>query len=290
MANERKLGKGLGALFGEDLNSVIEEIESGKSELANDKTVLPIDEIRSNPYQPRKEFNPEKLQELADSIAQHGVFTPVLVRKSSVSGYELIAGERRLRAAKMAGLTEIPAIEVDFDDRAMMEIGLVENVQREDLNVIEEANAYQQIIENLHYTQERLAQRVGKSREHITNILRLRKLPAKVQNYVIAGKLTMGHVRPLIMLDADLAEYYADRIVAEGLSVREVEKLIKQEGSEEKETKKKEEDRDLLNVAHLIQRRLQTKVKIDEKNITIAYQGVDDLNRILELLGFIEEG
>jgi len=287
MDENKRLGKGLGAIFGDDLSNVIEEIQQGTID-AGKRIEIPLKEIRSNPYQPRKIFDEAKLAELAQSIAEHGVFTPVLVR-AAVKGYELIAGERRVRAAKIAGLDAIPAIVMEFTDEQMMEIGLLENIQREDLNVIEEANAYQQIMERLKYTQEQLANRIGKSREHVANILRLKKLPPQIQEMVLASQLTMGHVRPLVtIIDEDEAVNLAYRIIAEGLSVREVEKLVKM-GEVVKTKKPKVVDHDLDNVRYLLERKLQTNVKVDKKKIEIKYEGVDDLNRILEILNIIEE-
>ncbi|MBP3852298.1 MAG: ParB/RepB/Spo0J family partition protein, partial [Erysipelotrichaceae bacterium] len=193
--DNNRLGRGLNSLFGQDVSKMLDDIQNGTD--SRDQLMIPVDDIRPNPYQPRKIFNREAMEELSQSIQQHGVFTPILVKKS-ISGYELIAGERRWRASKMAGLSDIPAIIVDFDDQQMMEIALLENIQREDLNIIEEAKAYEQLIQRLNYTQEQLAHRVGKSREHITNTMRLLKLPDQIQDYVIAKKLSMGHARALL--------------------------------------------------------------------------------------------
>ena len=188
--NNARLGKGLSSIFGQDVSKVLDDIQNGDMEVERqEQSKIPVDEIRPNPYQPRKVFNDEALKELSSSIKQHGVFTPILVKKS-IQGYDLIAGERRLRASKLAGLKDIPAIIVDFDDQEMMEIALLENIQREDLNVIEEAKAYEKLIQRLGYTQEQLAHRVGKSREHITNLLRLLKLPEDVQEYVVNKQLS----------------------------------------------------------------------------------------------------
>lgn len=290
MAENKRLGKGLDAIFGDGLSNALEDIQQGTLEYSQGRRGdIEISQIRPNPYQPRKVFDESKIEELAQSIREHGVFTPILVRQA-VHGYELIAGERRLRASKVAGLETIPAIIMEFDDNAMMEIGLLENIQREDLNAIEEANAYQQMIEKLNYTQEQLANRIGKSREHVTNLLRLRRLPDKIQDMVIEGKLSMGHVRPLVTIeDEDVAIYFANRTVEEGLSVRAVERLIKEGDQISKRTPEKEPNRDLENVRHIIEKRLQTKVKLDEKQIVIRYNGVADLNRILELLDLLEE-
>ena len=285
--DDNRLGKGLGAIFGDDLSDVIEEIQQGEDHRASE---IDLSEIRPNPYQPRKIFDDEKIGELAQSIKEHGVFTPVLLRKS-LTGYELIAGERRVRASKLAGRKSIPAIVMEFTEEQMMEISLLENIQREDLNAIEEAQAYQRLIERLDYTQEKLAHRVGKSREHITNTMRLLRLPQSVQQLVVENKLSMGHVRPLVTIE-DEGEAYdlAMKIAEEGLSVREVERLVKERNEKPKpKPEKKKEDPNLVYVEEIMQNKLQTKVKVDKKQIVIHYTGTKDLNRILELLNCIEE-
>lgn len=286
----KRLGKGLDAIFGEDVEKVLEDIQNGNSEHAQSQTEITLNEIRPNPYQPRKTFDETKLEELAQSIREHGVFTPILVRKS-VQGYELIAGERRWRAAKIAKLKTIPAIVLDFSEEQMMEISLLENIQRENLNAIEEAQGYQRLIERLGYTQEKLAQRVGKSRETIANSLRLLKLPKSIQQLVSENQLSMGHVRPLITLqDEGLAYDIANRIVDEGLSVRAVEKLVKEAKTKPaKEKEEKPRNHNLVYVEEIMQNKLQTKVKVDAHSISIAYTDTKDLNRILEILGCIEE-
>ena len=287
--NDDHLGSGLKALFGDNVEDLIDSIQNNTYSVDSDSKInISIDKIRPNPYQPRRTFDEKALNELAESIKEHGVFTPVLVRPS-LSGYELIAGERRLKASRLAGKTEIQAIIVDFDDKAMMEISLLENIQREDLNVIEEANGYRQLIERLNYTQEQLAERIGKSREHVANTLRLLKLPRKVQQMVEAGQLTMGQVRPLITMESEAeAVKLAERIVAEGLSVREIERLVrhrKNNVSVEPVTI----DRATLEVQKNLQHRLQTKVRITPRTINISYSDTEDLNRILDLLGYNSE-
>lgn len=287
MAKTKGLGKGLGSIFGDDLETVLEDIQSGPQRQEG-KVEIPISEIRANPYQPRKKFDDAKLNELAESIREHGVFTPILVRKS-FQGYELIAGERRLRASKAAKKETIPAILVEFSDQEMMEIALLENVQREDLNAIEEANGYNSLIERLGYTQEQCAKRVGKSREYVANLLRLLKLPRSIQQLVTENKISMGHARPLITLeDEGLAYDIACRIIDEGLSVREVERLVKAAKEKQPEKKEKKAD-DYSYVVEIMEDRLQTKVKVDNKQIVIKYNGTEDLNRILELIHCIEE-
>lgn len=284
-----KLGRGLDSIFGEDLSEAIEDIQHGKRKGYNQKQEIDITEIRPNPYQPRKVFNQDKINELAQSISVHGVFQPVLVRKS-IQGYELVAGERRLRASKKAKLQTIPAIVIEFTEEQMMEISLLENIQREDLSVIEEANAFMKLISNIGYTQDELAKRIGKSRTHVTNILRLLKLPASVQELVQEEKLQMGHVRPLVTLE-DENEIYdiAMMIVDRELSVREVEKIIKERRKPYRKIMDKRQDPKLAYVESTIKTKLQTRVEVTNKKIIIDYSGIDDLNRILELMRCIEE-
>ena len=220
---KKKLNKGLDAIFGGDITSLIDDIEHNTPESSQEK--IKLDEIRPNPYQPRKVFDEQALNELALSIQEHGIFQPVILKKS-VQGYEIVAGERRCRAARMAHLEEVPAIIVDFSDQQMMEIALLENIQREDLNAIEEAQAYQTMMEKLKLTQNELAKRIGKSRTHITNTLRLLNLPEKIQEYVLDGSLSMGHARALITLDKERALKIAKRVIDEKLSVRDVENIV----------------------------------------------------------------
>lgn len=288
--SEARLGKGLAAIFGEDVSEVLEDIQQGKSDAhVNGRFEVAVDQVRPNPYQPRKSFDEARLKELAQSIQQHGVFTPILVKKS-VGGYELIAGERRLRASKLAGLEKIPAIEMEFNDQQMMEIALLENIQREDLNVIEEAQAYEKMIQRLGYTQEELASHIGKSREHVTNTLRLLKLPVNLQGYVINHQLSMGHARALLSIsDPQKMETLAKKIIQEQLSVRAVEKLVKELQKPKEKKKEKERDIHMEAVCHRLEDRFQTNVTIDKHHISIRYEDVNDLNRILEILGGLEE-
>ena len=288
--NNARLGKGLSAIFGEDVSNVLEDIQQGKSEVHGDsKFEVDVKDVKPNPYQPRKHFDDDKIQELADSIKLHGVFTPILVKKA-VKGYELITGERRLRASKLAGLKRIPAILMDFDDQQMMEIALLENIQREDLNAIEEAQGYEKLIKKLGYKQEELAHRIGKSREHVANMLRLLKLPASVQQHVVNNELSMGHVRALLSLkDPKLMEEVAQKAIQLHLSVRAVETLVKNMNEPKPEPVKKERDVNLDQVEKRLQSRFGTKVKIDEKQIVIKYHGNDDLNRVLEMIGGLDE-
>ncbi len=292
----KRLGKGLddleglAAIFGSDVNDVLDDIQKGhtKVEGVSDTTKLLVKEIKANPYQPRTNFDEQALQELKESIALHGVFTPILVKKA-IKGYELIAGERRLRASKLAGLTEIPAMIVDFDDTQMMEIALLENIQRENLNAIEEAQALSNLLSKLSYTQEELAKRVGKSREYVANMLRLLKLPKIIQEYVVNKQLSMGHVRALLGLSSEETMILvAKKAIQEKMSVRAVEAYTKQL-NEPVVKVVKAKDHTYDGVMNLMQNKLQTQVKIEKQKITISFSDTNDLNRILEIMDCLEE-
>lgn len=284
----KALGRGLEAIFGENLNNALEQIQNGQSEIPSTKETVQLKDVRPNPYQPRTVFDETKLQELAESIKAHGVFTPILVKKS-IRGYEIVTGERRVRASKMAGLTEIPAIIVDFTDDQMMEIAMLENIQREDLSVIEEAQGYSKMVERLGYTQEQLAKRVGKSREHVTNTMRLLKLPKEVQQMVIDGELSMGHVRALLSLEKDDIFKVAKKAASEGMSVRAVEALVKELHTPKKPKEKKTDNSVYSYPQKLMSDKLGTKVSITNKSISIHFENDEDLNRILELLNVLED-
>ena len=286
MNDKRKaLGRGLEQLFNDEglnfdtiENSIIEEAKT------NDQIVeINLSELRANPYQPRKNFDEEALNELASSIKEHGVFQPIIVKKS-IKGYEIIAGERRFRASKLAGLETIPAIVKDFSDEEMMQIALLENLQRENLTSIEEAKAYKSIIESMNITQDELAKKVGKSRSHITNILGLLKLPASVQDMVLYNKLSMGHARVLSKLDdPKIVEDLAQRVITEDLSVRKLESLVYD--NEEKEVKiKKSSNNEYKYMENFLKEKLGTNVKINNNKISIKFSNVQDLNRILEIM------
>ena len=285
----KKLKKGLNEIFGDDIDNFLNEIDNGSSSATTGTATIKISEIRANPYQPRKEFDQTGLQELADSIKENGVFQPILVRKS-LSGYELVAGERRLRASKLAGLKEIPVIIKDFGDKEMMEISLLENIQRKDLTPIEEASAYEQLIKKLNYTQEQLAKRIGKSRANVTNLLRLLTLPQEVQALVNDNKLSYGQARTLLALDTEEKIInLAKRCVKEGLSVRELENLTRKPVPKKGTTKPQPKDPFIKDVKQRMQKKLGTKVEISNNAITIKYNGTKDLNRILEKIGMLDD-
>ena len=278
------LGRGLGALLGDD---VMKTESSGSLS-------LPISQVETCSSQPRKRFDDESLQELADSISQHGIIQPLTVRKLSSGYYQIIAGERRWRAARLAGLQEVPVIVIEADDRKAAELAMIENLQREDLNPMEEAAGFQSLIESYHMTQEEAAQRVGKSRSAVTNALRLLGLTPSVRKLVEEGKLSAGHARALVPLSPSLQESAANAIVSGGLSVRQTEALVKRLSAEKKEAQDKDPDEVdyLAEAQNELKARLCRGVKIvpgrKKGRIELEYYGVDDLNDLLEALAAIK--
>ena len=311
MSKKGGLGKGLGAIFGENTSSAVEKVQ----EPASAAQELLIKNIAANPYQPRCNFDEEKLQELAASIKEFGVVQPVVVRKKGRS-YELVAGERRLRAATLAGLTKVPAIVKDYDDAKMMEIALIENIQRHDLNPIEEAQGLRRLMQEFKLTQEQTAEKVGRSRSAVTNILRLLNLPEQVQKQIINGVLTMGQAKQLLGLpkpeqmcevaEAIIANGWSSRMteevvrkLKEGKKLKIVRELIEEEAKnkDNKEKKPKREPTENDIFCHDFEQRLVeflgTKVKVvpklDEQGrqggtIHIEYYSAEDLERIYEVL------
>ena len=290
---KKALGRGLEQLFNSenldlDINN-IQKLESKLYESSNKEDIVEVnlDELRANPYQPRKVFNDEALQELAASIKEHGVFQPIIVKKS-IKGYEIIACERRVRASKLAGLTKIPAIVRNLTDELMMEIALLENLQRENLNCIEEALAYKSMITTLGLTQESLATKVGKSRSHITNMLGLLRLPQSVQDMVSSGNLSMGHARVLSKIeDNDKIVELANKIVNEKLAVRDIEQISESDDIEKKvkiTRQKNPSNENYKYVENLLREKYDSKVKIKDKKIEIGFTSSADLNRILEIM------
>ena len=278
------LGKGLGALLGADMM----ETESSGS------LYLPISQVESCSGQPRKHFDEESLQELADSITEHGIIQPLTVRKLASGYYQIIAGERRWRAARLAGLQEVPVIVMEADDRKAAELAMIENLQREDLNPMEEAAGFQSLIENYHMTQEEAAQRVGKSRSAVTNALRLLGLTPAVRKLVEENKLSAGHARALVPLSPSLQESAANAILTGGLSVRQTEALVKRLSAEKKEPKKNQADAVdyLAEAQNELKAKLCRGVKIvsgrKKGRIELEYYGLDDLNDLLDALALIK--
>jgi len=279
----RGLGKGLGALITSNL------LEEGEQVLE-----VSLSDIRPNPYQPRKEFDKAAIEELAMSIREHGVIQPLIVRKS-IKGFELIAGERRLRAAKEAGLKKVPVVVKVYTDQQVMEIALIENLQRENLNPIEEAEAYEKLIQHYSYTQEQLAQKIGKSRPHVANTLRLLQLPDKIRQYVSSSVLSMGHARALLPVEKEEVQLQlANDVAKKGLSVRQLEELVKQLNVSRETQKKKVVKKEpmLVQMEERLRTRLGTSVKIKKGpkrgKIEIDFYSNDDLQRILDIFSIDE--
>ena len=279
---KRGLGRGLEALF--DESPQVQETE--------EITEIPLDEIRPNPYQPRKTFDNKSLKELSESIKENGVFQPIIIRKS-VNGYEIIAGERRFRASKLAKKKTIPAIIRDFDEAQMMEVAVLENLQREDLTPLEEAQAYEMLQKNLGLTQAEVSKRLGKSRPYIANYLRLLTLPQKTKRLLQRGELSMGQARTLLGLkDKDSIDVFARKVVKNGITVRQPESLVAKLNEKEKKPKKKAIKKSAFIRASESQLtdKFGTSVNITESkrgngHLAIDFASTDELNRILDLLG-----
>lgn len=289
---KRALGRGLEQLFNNE-NLDVDTLEKTIYENATNDEVIEINlsDLRPNPYQPRKVFDENALSELASSIKEHGVFQPIIVKKS-IKGYEIIAGERRVRASKIANLEKIPAIIRDFSDEQMMEIALLENLQRENLSAIEEAYAYKAMLEKLNLTQEELAKKVGKSRSHLTNILGLLRLPVEVQKMVTLNRISMAHARILSKLENDdEIKELANKVISEKISVHELEEMTNSNKVEKKvkmPMRATSQSRDYKYVEDILRDKLDAKVKITDKKIEIKFTNVADLNRILEILNVKE--
>lgn len=294
METKRKaLGRGLEDLFNSE-SLELEKIENRIMEEATKDEIVEINlsELMSNPYQPRKIFDEEALQELSESIKNYGVFQPIIVKKS-IRGYNIIAGERRVKASRLAGLTTIPAIVRDFTDEQMMQIALLENLQRENLSAIEEAAAYRDILNALQLTQEELANKLGKSRSHITNMLGLLKLPSDVQDMILKNEISMGHARVLSKLErVDDIKELADKVKTDNLSVRELENTVNgtYKRNVEINRRPKEGKQEYKYIEEALEEKLGTKVKVLNGKIQINYSSINDLNRIIEILNInIEE-
>lgn len=293
MAKSRGLGKGLKALIPDESFMSIDNSDTENAE----KLVffLQINKIRPNADQPRKKFNREKLEELAASIKEHGILQPLVVRPEN-NGYTIIAGERRWRAATMAGLKEVPVIVKDLPAKDVMELALIENVQREDLNAIEEAEAYGALMEHFNLTQGEIGIRIGKSRAAITNTMRLLNLPDKVRQEVLDDHISSGHARALLSLeDQRQMEALCEEIIDKKLSVRETERKVKLLKNPPKEEKAKTEKNPYITaVEDGLKQKFATKVKIsgkkDKGKIELEYYSTEDLNRILDLLGYENDG
>lgn len=295
METKRKaLGKGLEQLFSNeriDFDNFEKEIVNTAK--PSDITEISLNDIQANPYQPRKTFDDKALEELAESIKVHGVVQPIIVKKT-IKGYYIIAGERRTRASKLAGLKTIPAIIRDFNDEEMMEIALIENIQREDLNPIEEAEAFFKILSTNNITQEEAAKKFGKSRSYVTNLLGLLNLPSKVKDYVKENKISMSHARALSKYDDEAQiEELANRIIDENLTVRDIEKISGGEDiiKRNKITRHLSSNNKNYTIYETVMRdKIGTRVKITDKKIEIPFDSEKDLERILEILNISVDG
>lgn len=278
---KKALGKGLEELFSNSSFTIDTLEDTIVKEKRNNATEIELSQIRSNPYQPRKVFDEEALNELADSIKVYGVVEPVILKKS-VKGYEIVAGERRCKASKIAGLTTVPAIIKDFTDEEMMEIALLENIQREDLNPVDTAISISNILQVKDMTQEEFSKKFGKSRSYITNLLGLLNLPKSVQELVKNGKLSMSHARCLSKIDdEEKVINLANKIIKENLNVRDVEKMLSKK-DDKKVIKEKNEKFRMYEDA--FSDTIGNKVRISNKKIEISYNSMQDLNRIMEIL------
>lgn len=293
---KKSLGKGLGALFQDspdeslEARDIVSEIEKIGSPTADGKKVVMLKtvDVEPNKDQPRKHFDPEKLEALSESIRQHGIVQPILVTPTNSGTYKIIAGERRWRASKLAEIKEIPCIIGDFENREAMELALVENLQREDLNPIEEAEGYQQLMDTFSLTQEEVGQRVGKSRSAVANSLRLNNLCKEIKEMVISGQISQGHARALLSIDDNAVQLLiANKIIADNLNVRQTEALVSNYGQEKPEKKPQNPlmQKFYKEVESNLSSKFGTKVKIHEGakkgKIEIEYYSKEDLERIL---------
>lgn len=289
METKRKaLGRGLEQLFSNEVLNIdnIDQLEKTIIETTDKKDIVEVNlsELRSNPYQPRKIFEEEKLKELSQSISEFGVVEPIIIKKS-IRGYEIVAGERRAKASVLAGKKTIPAVIKDFSDNEMMQISVLENIQREDLTSVEEAEAYKNMIVKLGITQDELARRVGKSRSHITNMLGLLRLPDSVQKMVLEKKITMGHAKVLSKLDdEELITKLAKRVVDEDLNVRKLEEIVQNSDFSKKVQIKKKSPNKYKYIENYMREKIGTSVRITEKSINIPFDSEKDLQRILDIL------
>ena len=287
--NKRKaLGKGLEQLFSNEslYSNPLESLEEMSHNASKDDIVeVNLNDLRSNPYQPRRSFDEDKLKELAESIKEFGVLEPIIVKKS-IKGYEIVAGERRCKASRIAGLSTIPAIIKDFSDEDMMQIALLENIQREDLSAIEEAEAIANLVNLLGISQEELARRIGKSRSYVTNMIGLLKLPKSVKNDIVDGLISMGHARSLSKLeDEEVILDLAKKIKNNHLTVRDLENIVSNPDYKKKNpTNRVNNSREYNYVEDALTEKIGNRVRIQSKKIVIPFSSEKDLERILEIL------
>lgn len=288
---KQRLGRGLEALLG-DVS--VKEAAVAPDAAKNPPQTLPIEYLQRGKYQPRKDIDPEKLQELADSIKAQGIIQPIIARKIDADKYEIVAGERRWRAAQLAGLQEVPVIIRDIDDRTTMAQTLIENIQREDLNPLEEAEALRRLLNEFSMTHQQIADAIGKSRVTVTNLLRLMDLQPEVKTQLLSRQLEMGHARALLGLTADQQIAAAQKVAREGLTVRATERLVKTLLEEPKPAKPKTVDHDTLRLQNELTAKLGAKVQIDHKDngsgkLVIAYASLEELDGIINQINPSQE-
>ncbi len=282
MAAKKRLGRGLSAIL-EDVELAYKQgIEDDKGNVKE----IPVNAVSSNPYQPRKYFDEESLKELSSSLKRHGLLQPIIVVEKD-DGYMLIAGERRLRAAKMAGFENIKAIVTDFEDKNLRELALIENIQREDLNPIELAKSYKELIEEHKITQEELSSIINKSRTQITNTLRLLTLSDRTIELIANGKLSQGHAKVIVGLDEETERMVVDTVLGQKLSVRETERLVQSLKNPRKKSSKKPPlkiDKNLLKKAASVLKERGLKAKVSQDKITLEFENEEDLKKFLDIL------
>jgi ParB family chromosome partitioning protein len=287
--HRKALGKGLSALLPTKAPGAVQQAPQESPRETGRSALVPISQIEPNPLQPRTTFHQDRLQELANSIQTNGIIQPLIVRRKA-DHYELIAGERRLRAARVAGLTEVPVVVQDYTDERLLEIALIENIQREDLNPIETAQALDRLVREMHLSHEEIARRTGKDRTTITNMIRLLRLPADVQLLLAERRLSMGHARAILGLPTpELQTQLADKASAQGYSVRQVERLVKKVNEPREPSEKALEDPNVKAAVRELESALGTRVRIVEKTnqhgrIEIEYFSQEDLQRVYELI------
>lgn len=280
MQKKRGLGRGLSELLGE-------VAVPAATDRPQDVQKLPIEFLQRGKYQPRKDLDPEKLKELADSIAAQGIIQPIVVRKLGPEKYEIIAGERRWRAAQLAGLSEVPVIIKDIDDRSVMAVALIENIQREDLNALEEAEALHRLLDEFELTHQQVAESIGKSRTTVTNLLRLLDLAGEVKTMLSKGQLEMGHARALLGLDETKQIEIANKAVKQNLSVRAVEKLVRELHEDKPVSSQKKIDPDTLRLQRELSAKIGAKVEINHQKsgkgkLIVNYASLEELEGIIK--------
>ncbi|QHX36220.1 chromosome partitioning protein ParB [Spiroplasma sp. TIUS-1] len=294
MAKKKYTFQSLNDILGDDVDDVVGVLGDNKEEILRtaESNTVPLSSMITNPFQPRKNFNQEELENLAESIKEHGLIQPIVVTKIDNSNFQIVAGERRFRASKIAGLTEVPVVVLKLNSLQIEELAIIENIQRVDLTDIEEAIAYNQMSKKLNLTQDQIATKIKKSRPYVANIMRLLKFPTNIQNALLEGKVTTGQVRPLLVLidKPEVLNSLFKKVMEKNMTAREVEMLIKFQSMDGTGTKsEKPKSFEIKHLEDVIQKKLGTRVSIEKKKLVINYSNNKDLNRILEILDLLED-